>query len=236
VWGNDGSWVGSDAQTIARAVTNREVSASQVLDDHLAHIKARNPELNAVITVAEDQAIRAADDLDIRIGRGEDVGPLAGVPFTVKDLIATAGVRTTAGSRALEHNVPSVDAPAVAAMRAAGAILVGKTNTPEFGASGLTHNDLFGYTVNPLRPGGVSRSPGGSSGGEAAAISSPTGTVPSPGAHVMSRRGRSTEAGSVQRYCRDESTRSTSAASSSVRAIGPIVCSVPCMVAGLVSR
>ncbi len=172
MWGNDGSWVGSDAQTIARAVTNREVSASQVLDDHLAHIKARNPELNAVVTVAEDQAIRAADDLDIRIGRGEDVGPLAGVPFTVKDLIATAGVRTTAGSRALEHNVPSVDAPAVAAMRAAGAILVGKTNTPEFGASGLTHNDLFGYTVNPLRPGGVSRSPGGSSGGEAAAIAS----------------------------------------------------------------
>ncbi|MFD6056966.1 amidase [Rhodococcus wratislaviensis] len=172
MWGNNGSWVGSDAQTIARAVTNREVSASQVLDDHLAHIKARNPELNALVTVAEDQAIRAADDLDTRIGRGEDVGPLAGVPFTVKDLIATAGVRTTAGSRALEHNVPSVDAPAVAAMRAAGAILVGKTNTPEFGASGLTHNDLFGYTVNPLRPGGVPRSPGGSSGGEAAAVAS----------------------------------------------------------------
>ncbi|MFE5699785.1 amidase [Rhodococcus koreensis] len=172
MWGNDGSWVGSDARTIARAVTSREVSASQVLDDHLAHIKARNPELNAVVTVAEDQAIRAADDLDSRIGRGEDVGPLAGVPFTVKDLIATAGVRTTAGSRALEHNVPSVDAPAVAAMRAAGAILVGKTNTPEFGASGLTHNDLFGYTVNPLRPDGVPRSPGGSSGGEAAAIAS----------------------------------------------------------------
>ncbi|EKT82377.1 glutamyl-tRNA(Gln) amidotransferase subunit A [Rhodococcus opacus M213] len=172
MWGNDGSWVGSDARTIARAVTNREVSASQVLDDHLAHIKARNPELNAVVTVAEDQAIRAADDLDTRIGRGEDVGPLAGVPFTVKDLIATAGVRTTAGSRALEHNVPSVDAPAVAAMRTAGAILVGKTNTPEFGASGLTHNDLFGYTVNPLRPDGVARSPGGSSGGEAAAVAS----------------------------------------------------------------
>jgi amidase len=172
VWGNDGSWVGSDAHAIARAVTNREVSASEVLADHLAHIKARNPELNALVTVAEDSAIRAADDLDARIGRGEDVGPLAGVPFTVKDLIATAGVRTTAGSRALEHNVPRVDAPAVAAMRAAGAILVGKTNTPEFGASGLTHNDLFGFTVNPFRPDGVPRSPGGSSGGEAAAIAS----------------------------------------------------------------
>ncbi|BAH51536.1 amidase [Rhodococcus opacus] len=172
MWGSDGSWVGSDAHAIARAVTRREVSASEVLADHLAHIKARNPELNALVTVAEDQAIRAADDLDTRISRGEDVGPLAGVPFTVKDLIATAGVRTTAGSRALEHNVPRVDAPAVAAMRAAGAILVGKTNTPEFGASGLTHNDLFGYTVNPLRPDGVPRSPGGSSGGEAAAIAS----------------------------------------------------------------
>ncbi|MFC0450452.1 amidase [Rhodococcus jostii] len=172
MWGNDGSWVGVDAHAIARAVRSREVSASQVLDEHLAHIKARNPELNAVVTVAEDQAIRAADDLDSRIGRGEDVGPLAGVPFTVKDLIATAGVRTTAGSRVLERNVPRVDAPAVAAMRAAGAVLVGKTNTPEFGASGLTHNDLFGYTVNPLRPDGVLRSPGGSSGGEAAAIAS----------------------------------------------------------------
>ncbi len=123
-----------------------------------------------MVTVPAEQALAAADRLDRRLAHGDPVGPLAGVPFTVKDLIATAGVRTTAGSRALAGNVPAADAPAVAAMKRAGAILVGKTNTPEFGASGLTHNDLFGYTRNPLGTEADPRSPGGSSGGEAAAL------------------------------------------------------------------
>ncbi|MDA3644036.1 amidase [Saccharopolyspora indica] len=168
----DNGWIGSDAGAIARAVTGREVSAREVVEAHLAHIEAKNREINAIVTVAVESALEAADALDARLARGEVAGPLAGVPFTVKDLIATAGVRTTAGSRALVENVPRADAPAVAAMKAAGAILVGKTNTPEFGASGLTHNDLFGFTVNPLGTGVVPRSPGGSSGGEAAALAS----------------------------------------------------------------
>ena len=112
-------------------------------------------------TTAADRARADADALDDRLGRGGRAGPLAGVPFTVKDLICTAGVRTTAASRALADNVPTVDAPAVAAMRSAGAILVGKTNTPEFGTSGLTDNELFGPTVNPLGSPDTPRSPGG---------------------------------------------------------------------------
>ncbi|WP_247596013.1 MULTISPECIES: amidase [unclassified Rhodococcus (in: high G+C Gram-positive bacteria)] len=161
-----------DARSLAEAVSSRSMSAHEVIEQHLAHIDRENPRLNAIVTVAAESARQAADEIDARLARGESVGALAGVPFTVKDLIATAGVRTTAGSTALAGNVPRVDAPAVARMRAEGAILIGKTNTPEFGASGLTHNDLFGYTLNPLSPDGIDRSPGGSSGGEASAIAS----------------------------------------------------------------
>ncbi|RZL70217.1 MAG: amidase, partial [Rhodococcus sp. (in: high G+C Gram-positive bacteria)] len=168
----EGNSIGTDAVALAAAVRAGTVSAREVTEQHLEHIGRINTELNAIVTVAAESALLAADGIDARIARGERVGDLAGVPFTVKDLIATAGVRTTAGSHALANNVPRVDAPAVTRMRAEGAILIGKTNTPEFGASGLTHNDLFGYTVNPLSPAGTKLSPGGSSGGESAAIAS----------------------------------------------------------------
>lgn len=167
-----GEWTVADAHSIAAAVGRREVTAREVVEQYLGRVTDHNPRLNALVTVAADQARAQADALDDRLDRGAAPGPLAGVPFTVKDLIATAGVRTTAASRALADNVPTVDAPAVAAMRSAGAILVGKTNTPEFGTSGLTDNELFGPTVNPLGDPAVPRSPGGSSGGEAAAIAS----------------------------------------------------------------
>lgn len=164
--------IGLSARALSAAVTSGDMSAREVVDQHLAHIDRTNCGLNAIVTVAAESARSAAADIDARIARGEPVGALAGVPFTVKDLIATAGVRTTAGSHSLVDNVPRVDAPAVARMRAEGAILIGKTNTPEFGACGLTHNDVFGYTVNPLSPKGTELSPGGSSGGEAASIAS----------------------------------------------------------------
>lgn len=166
-----GLTLGLDARTIAAAVRRGETRARAVVEEHLAHIAETNPRLNAIVTVS-DRVLADADALDARVARGQDVGPLAGVPFTVKDLIATAGVRTTAASRALADHVPEVDAPSVAAMRAAGAILVGKTNTPEFGTSGLTDSELFGPAVNPLSSADVPLSPGGSSGGEAAAIAS----------------------------------------------------------------
>ncbi|MCD2111533.1 amidase [Rhodococcus rhodochrous] len=167
-----GTWTGADARSIAAVVRNREVTARRVVEDHLALIAEQNTRLNAIVTVAVESALAEADALDQRLDRGEVAGPLAGVPFTAKDLIATAGVRTTAASRALADNVPVVDAPAVAAMKAAGAILVGKTNTPEFGTSGLTDNEMFGPAVNPLGSLESPRSPGGSSGGEAASIAS----------------------------------------------------------------
>jgi len=167
-----GTWTGADAHSIATKVRRREVTARRVVEDHLALIADRNPRLTAIVTVAADRALAEADDLDRRLDSGGAAGPLAGVPFTVKDIVATAGVRTTAASWALSEHVPAVDAPAVAALRAAGAILVGKTNTPEFGTSGLTDNELFGPTVNPLGSPETPRSPGGSSGGEAAAIAS----------------------------------------------------------------
>ncbi|OZC45520.1 amidase [Rhodococcus sp. WWJCD1] len=168
----EGHSIGSDARTLAASVRSGSLSAREVIEQHLDHIARTNADLNAIVTLAADSARREADEIDARVARGEPVGALAGVPFTVKDLIATAGVRTTAGSFALANNVPRIDAPAVARMRAEGAVLMGKTNTPEFGASGLTHNDIFGYTVNPLSPAGTTLSPGGSSGGEAAAIAS----------------------------------------------------------------
>ncbi|WP_016934523.1 amidase [Rhodococcus sp. R1101] len=167
-----GPATGADARSIATRVRSREITARRVVEDHLALIAEQNPRLNAIVTVAAAGAREEADALDHRLDRGGPAGPLAGVPFTVKDLIATAGVRTTAASPALAANVPVVDAPAVAAMRAAGAILIGKTNTPEFGTSGLTDNEMFGPTVNPLCSPDSPRSPGGSSGGEAASIAS----------------------------------------------------------------
>ena len=164
--------VGSSARAIADAVASGTLSAREVIGRHLEHVERKNARLNAIVTVAAESATQAAADIDARVARGESVGALAGVPFTVKDLIATAGVRTTAGSYSLLDNVPRVDAPAVARMRAEGAVLIGKTNTPEFGSSGLTHNDVFGYTVNPLSSDLIDWSPGGSSGGEAASIAS----------------------------------------------------------------
>ncbi|TSD50035.1 amidase [Rhodococcus sp. KBS0724] len=164
------NWVGRDARTIAAAVGAGQVSARTVVEQHLRRVAECNGDLNALVTVCAEQALDAADGLDEQRRLGTNPGPLAGVPFTVKDLIATVGVRTTAGSRTLTDNIPTVDAPAVVALKAAGAILIGKTNTPEFGACGLTRNELFGTTASPVRPDGVFRSPGGSNGGESASI------------------------------------------------------------------
>src|SRR5439155_26577288 len=134
----------------------------------LERIDRRNHELNAIVTLRADGALEDARGLE-RAMRGTGAGdrwPLAGVPFTVKDLIATGGVRTTAGTPFLKDFVPAADATAVARLRRAGAILLGKTNCPEWGMFGYTRNSLFGETRNPVGP----VTPGGSSGGEAAAI------------------------------------------------------------------
>ena len=154
------------AVEIAALVRNRTVSPVEVTAAFLARIDARNPALNAFVTVVADAALAAARAAETAVVRGRDLGPLHGVPFAVKDLVFTAGVRTTAGSRIYADHVPTANALAVSRLLEAGAILLGKTNTPEFGFKSTTENALFGVTGNPWR---AERTAGGSSGGAGAA-------------------------------------------------------------------
>jgi len=164
---------GASARGLAAAIADRSVSAVEVMDTHLARIAAWNPHVNAIVTLDEEGARAAAHDADAAVARGADLGPLHGLPFAVKDLEDTAGMRTTYGSRVFAENVPTADGMLVARLRRAGALIVGKTNTPEFGAGSQTFNAVFGATRNPHD---LARTPGGSSGGAAAAVA--TGMVP----------------------------------------------------------
>jgi len=155
------------ATDLAARIRCREISAVEVMDAHLARIEQVNPLLNAVVTLDVDGARRAAVEADRRLAAGVAPGLLHGLPIAVKDLEDTAGMRTTYGSPIYRDHVPREDAPVVARLRRAGAIVIGKTNTPEFGAGSQTFNAVFGATRNPYDP---SRTPGGSSGGAAAAV------------------------------------------------------------------
>ncbi len=154
---------------IVRMIEQREVSPVEVVEAHLEQISRLNPGLNAIVTLAPDvlERARAAEGATTR-------GPLHGVPITVKDTIETAGLRTTSGSKLRADYVPVTDAPAVARLKAAGAIILGKTNAAEMAMDYTADNPVFGRTNHPLNP---ELSPGGSSGGEAVAIA----TCMSPG-------------------------------------------------------
>src|SRR5205809_3958168 len=154
------------ATELASLIRSREVSPVEVIDAHLRRIESINPSLNAIVTLAED-AIDHARAADSALSKGERAGPLHGVPFTVKDTIDTQGLRTTSGTQIRAHHVPERDAPVVARLKAAGAIILGKTNTPEMAVPYETDNPVFGRTNNPYD---LKLTPGGSSGGEAAAI------------------------------------------------------------------
>jgi Asp-tRNA(Asn)/Glu-tRNA(Gln) amidotransferase A subunit family amidase len=145
----------------------RELSASELIDATWRCIRALNPRLNAVVTEREEESRAEAVRADDALARGQPVGPLHGLPFTVKDLIATAGLRTTAGSLVLSDYMPRSSAPAIRRLEEAGAILIGKSNCPEFGLDLHTANRMFGDTWNPWNPRFTS---GGSSGGDSAAI------------------------------------------------------------------
>ena len=155
------------ASQLARALRRREVSSRELLTGYLDRIDRLDRQLGAVVTLDADRAYDEAADADQAIARGEPLGPLHGLPVPVKDSIEVAGMRTTAGAPELGSHVPGRDAVAVARLRAGGAIVFGKTNTPTFAADAQTENTVFGRTSNPWD---VSRSPGGSSGGPAAAV------------------------------------------------------------------
>jgi aspartyl-tRNA(Asn)/glutamyl-tRNA(Gln) amidotransferase subunit A len=162
------------AQELAHLIATKQVSPLELTKIILERVDLLQPALNPFITVCHDTALAAAREAEQRVLRGEPLGPLHGVPYAVKDLVNTAGVRTTFGSLLYEHNVPTEDAAAAARMKAAGGILIGKTTTPEFGHKSLTDAPLFGRSCNPWD---VSRTCGGSSGGAAAAVAAGLGPI-----------------------------------------------------------
>lgn len=155
------------ASELVAALRRREVGSVELLDHHLERIDRLNSGLNAVVTLDVDRARAEATAADAAIAAGDTLGALHGLPMTIKDCIATAGMRTTAGAPEFAGYVPEADAVAVARLRAAGAIVFGKTNLPAWAGDCQTYNDIFGTTNNPWD---VERTPGGSSGGAAAAV------------------------------------------------------------------
>ncbi|QRF59520.1 amidase [Variovorax paradoxus] len=161
------------AVALAALVRRKEASPVEIVQAALARIEARR-EINAFITVTADQALGAARRAEAAVMAGEPLGPLHGIPYSVKDLTLTAGVRTTMGSAIHEDFVPKDDAVAVARAKAAGAILIGKTLTPEFGHKQVPTAPLFGRTLNPINP---AYTPGASSSGAAAAVAAGMGPL-----------------------------------------------------------
>ncbi len=163
-----------EAGALAQAIAARRTTAVEAVERCLARIAAAQETLNAYATVAGDAARAAAEAVDRRIAAGETLGPLAGVPVSVKDIVNTAGIRTMWGSRTMATNVPDADAVAVQRLRAAGAIVIGKTTTPEFAYKLLTDSPVTGVTRNPWS---LDHTPGGSSGGSAAAVAAGLGPI-----------------------------------------------------------
>jgi aspartyl-tRNA(Asn)/glutamyl-tRNA(Gln) amidotransferase subunit A len=164
----------TSAAILARLIARREISPVELTRLLLDHIAALNPTLNAYITVDEHGALAAARDAESAILRGDALGPLHGVPVSVKDLFWTKGLRTTAGSALYRDHVPQEDSIPVRRLREAGMVVLGKASTPEFGLSATTENALIGPTRNPWN---TARTSGGSSGGSAAAVAAGLGPL-----------------------------------------------------------
>jgi amidase len=155
------------ANLLAGMIRDRDVSVQEVMEAHLARIEQVNSKVNAIITLIPDEALRQARLADAALARGENPGPLFGLPIAHKDLTLTKGIRTTFGSPLMKDFVPEQDQLIIERLKRAGAISIGKTNTPEFGAGSQTYNEVFGETLNPYD---LTRTCGGSSGGAAVAL------------------------------------------------------------------
>lgn len=155
------------ARGLVQRMRTRQVSAREVMEAHLAQIERVNPQVNAIVTLDAAGALKAADAADEMLARGETLGVLHGLPVAHKDLFETRGMRTTYGSPIYRENVPTFDALVVERLKNAGALTIGKTNVPEFGAGSQTFNQVFGATRNPYD---VTKTCGGSSGGAAVAL------------------------------------------------------------------
>jgi aspartyl-tRNA(Asn)/glutamyl-tRNA(Gln) amidotransferase subunit A len=162
------------AVELAKRIRSHQLSSVEITKTILARIDASQPTLNAFITVCHDEALAAARAADAALARGENVGPLHGVPISVKDIINTAGIRTTWASRTMANNVPNADAIAVRRLKEAGAIIIGKTTTSEFAHKLMTDAPLFGTTRNPWD---LNYTSGGSSGGSAVAVAAGLGPL-----------------------------------------------------------
>ena len=161
------------ALELARAIKKGKFSPVEVLETFLKRIKELAPKINAFVTLTEESAKREAEECEKAVKAKKKLGPLHGVPVAIKDNIPVKGVRTTWGSKLFENYIPNEDMILVGRLRRAGAVIIGKTNMPEFGLIGITDNPLFGVTKNPWD---TNRTPGGSSGGSAAAVAA--GMVP----------------------------------------------------------
>ena len=160
--------------SIREGLRTREFSAAELTVEVLRFAEAENPKTNAYLHLSPERALANAKRVDEQLARGEEPGPLAGVPVAVKDVIVTKGVRTTCGSKLLAHYVPPYDATAVIRLEQAGGILIGKTNCDEFAMGSSNENSAFGPVRNPVAP---DRVPGGSSGGSAAVVAQGTAVV-----------------------------------------------------------
>jgi aspartyl-tRNA(Asn)/glutamyl-tRNA(Gln) amidotransferase subunit A len=159
---------------VREGLLSRRFSAAELAAEALRYAQAENPKTNAYLHFSPERAMAAAKRVDEQLARGEDPGPLAGVPVAVKDVILTQGVRTTCGSKLLANYIPPYDATAVIRLEQAGGVIIGKTNCDEFAMGSSTENSAFGPVRNPVAP---DRVPGGSSGGSAAVVAQGTAVV-----------------------------------------------------------
>jgi aspartyl-tRNA(Asn)/glutamyl-tRNA(Gln) amidotransferase subunit A len=159
---------------VREAIATRKASAREIASEYYKRIAAKNPDLNAYLTLCEERAYAQADRMDALVAAGKPLPALAGVPIAIKDTISTRGVRTTCSSKILENYIPPYDATAVVKLEAAGAVILGKTNCDEFAMGSSNENSAYGGVKNPAAPGRV---PGGSSGGSAAAVAADLAVV-----------------------------------------------------------